>query len=150
MDKLICIDFLSIFFQIPRIHQKLRKKSRVSDDCPSMDKQEYDWHLWCISSADPGFASKPSTNSSAFAQNTIQTSAGNDVSWRFQIILRMLPGQSIPQDAINIIIRSWQKAIGKQYIVYTRKWIQFCGDKISPFPPLMIFLCFLSLYTIRA
>lgn len=133
MDQRICIYFLSLC-SYPEDSSKARgRQSRGSDDCPTVDNtslvavSDTTYQRTMFSSAEA------STNSTTSTKERLHSSTKKDVTGCLHVIRRLLKSKGLSTNAVNIIMESWQKSTKKQYDVYIRKWISFCGDKINPF-----------------
>lgn len=53
----------------------------------------------------------------------------------FSIIRKSLKMQNVPKHALTLILQSWRNTTRKQYDVYIKKWLDYCGQSKNPITP---------------
>lgn len=43
--------------------------------------------------------------------------------------------QNVPKHALTLILQSWRNTTRKQYDVYIKKWLDYCGQSKNPITP---------------
>lgn len=109
--------------------EDLKRQSGSSDSCPNLANSD----VFC---SNLDYAHRQSSTTSKEGQPPDSTSFISTASSERQgpvdglsCIREAMAAKGIPDEAKPIILKSWRDGTQKQYNVYLKKWIQFCGER---------------------